>query len=235
MAEKGGKGFSLPKNGGKSALKTPLSKEASLKGKDDSSAKAKRGKKVQFCPEGSLDTKVNVPPKSGGKSDTPVAKGDLNRGGKGDKTLNGGKSSVPKEPPPLELRVEQEIPRNARCLMDCEAAYVLQGIQEQMAILSEDPTIKLPIAFDKGLLYGKTSSYYRSPQSVRRVLETLAKHGVSDGEICMIANICPETVDEVFALMPSLKDKRSKLREPLKDVLSELAMLKRPDMKPNAM
>ena len=29
--------------------------------------------------------------------------------------------------------------------MDCEAADILQGIQEQMVFLSRDPTIKLPV------------------------------------------------------------------------------------------
>uniref|UniRef100_A0A5B6ZC93 Putative DNA-directed RNA polymerases IV and V subunit 4 isoform X1 n=1 Tax=Davidia involucrata TaxID=16924 RepID=A0A5B6ZC93_DAVIN len=221
MGEKGGKGFSIPK-GGKSSLISP----ASLKGKDDSSAKSKRGRKVQFDSEDSLEAKISLSSKSGGKVDFPNAKGDWGKGGKGDKIANGGKSPMPKEPPALELKIEQELPKNAKCLMDCEAAHILQGIQEQMVILSEDPTIKIPIAFDRGLQYAKSSSHYTSPQSVRRVLESLKKHGVSDGEMCMIANICPESVDEVFALIPSLKGKRSKLREPLKDALSELAMLK---------
>lgn len=38
-----------------------------------------------------------------------------------------------------------ELPENAKCLMDCEAEQILQGIQEQMVILSADPTIKMPV------------------------------------------------------------------------------------------
>ncbi|KAK4354349.1 hypothetical protein RND71_026543 [Anisodus tanguticus] len=53
-----------------------------------------------------------------------------------------GKSQKAKEPGPLELRVEQELPHNTICLMDCEAARILQGIQEKM-VLSKDPAIKL--------------------------------------------------------------------------------------------
>lgn len=30
-------------------------------------------------------------------------------------------------------------------MMDCEAAEILQGIQDQMIILSSDPDIKLPV------------------------------------------------------------------------------------------
>lgn len=211
MSEKGGKGFSLPK--------------ASLKGKDDSSAKSKRPRKVQFDYKESLESTINLSSKSGAKVGLPIGK-DWGKGGKGDKVANGGKSPVSKESSTLELKVEQELPKNAKCLMDCEAADILEGIQEHMIILSEDPTIKIPIAFDRGLQYAKTVSHYTSPQSVRQVLEPLKKHGVSDSETCLIANICPESVDEVFALIPSLKGKKNKLTEPLKGALSELAILK---------
>ncbi|KAA3478220.1 DNA-directed RNA polymerases IV and V subunit 4 [Gossypium australe] len=105
-----------------------------------------------------------------------------------------------------------ELPENVKCLMDCEAASILEGIQDQMVILSSDPTIKLPESFGSGLQYAKTGSYYTNPHSVRK--------------ICVIANTCPETVDEVFALVRSLEAKRSKLTGPLKDVLDELAKLK---------
>ncbi|XP_039166923.1 DNA-directed RNA polymerases IV and V subunit 4-like isoform X1 [Eucalyptus grandis] len=122
MAEKGGKGHSLPGKAAKSSLKSTTPNGASAKGKDDGSGKPKKGRKVQF------DSEVN-----------------LGKGGKGDKTGRAAKSSAPKEQPPLELRVEQELPKHAKCLMDCEAAEILQGIQEQMVVLSEDPTVKIPV------------------------------------------------------------------------------------------
>ncbi|KAG5527496.1 hypothetical protein RHGRI_028407 [Rhododendron griersonianum] len=142
--------------------------------------------------------------------------GDWGKGGKGDKVANGGKSSMPKGSSTSGQKNEQELPKNAKCLMGCEAADIVQGIQEQMVVLSEDPTIKIPIPFDRGLQYAKNGSRYTDPESVRRVLEyhftywktmllPLKAHGVSDSEICMIANICPESLDEVFALIPSLK------------------------------
>ncbi|XP_058197607.1 DNA-directed RNA polymerases IV and V subunit 4-like isoform X1 [Rhododendron vialii] len=218
MAEKGGKGFSLPK----SSLKSP----AHLKGKDDSPAKSKNGRKVQFDSEDSLESEINLSSKAGGKGDTPFGKGDWGKGGKGDKFANGGKSSMPKGSSTSGQKNEQELPKNAKCLMDCEAADILQGIQEQMVVLSEDPTIKIPIPFDRGLQYAKNGSRYTDPESVRRVLEPLKAHGVSDNEICMIANICPESLDEVFALISSLKGKKNKVTQPLKDALSELTKLK---------
>ncbi|XP_062162495.1 DNA-directed RNA polymerases IV and V subunit 4-like [Alnus glutinosa] len=227
--EKGGKGFSLPpQTARKSSLKSNPPKQgvSSLKGKDDSSTKSKRGRKVQFNFEGSPEAKTNFSPKSGAKFETLFPKGDSSKWGKGDKTSTGGKSSIPKEPQPLEFKIEQELPENVKCMMDCEAVDILQGIKDQMVILSRDPEFRLPVSFDKGLQYAKRGGYYTNPQPVRQVLEALTKYDVSDGEICLIANVCPESVDEVFALVPSLKAKRTKLSEPLKDVLSELAKLK---------
>ncbi|KAH9750048.1 DNA-directed RNA polymerases IV and V subunit 4 [Citrus sinensis] len=185
----GGKGGGVG-GGGKTSLK---SIPASLGGKDDNSAKSKRGRKVQFNTEGLSEGKFTFSSKSDGKFETTYGKGGLTKGGKGDKVANGAKVSVVKEALPLELRVEQaqfcvdiiiddiaELPKNAKCLMDCEAAHILEGIQEQMALLSADPTIKIPVS--------------------------LSEHGVTDGEICVIANICPETVEEAYAIVPSLKD-----------------------------
>ncbi|PHT80691.1 hypothetical protein BC332_12558 [Capsicum chinense] len=215
MAEKGGKGFILPKTG-KSALKSPASK-----GKDDSSLKSKRGRKVQFDSEGSLDINST---KSNGKADIPSFKVDA---GKAGKAGAGGKSQKPKAPEPLELRAEQEISEDTTCVMDCEAAEIMQGIQEKMVVLSEDPSIKLPVSFDRGLAYAQRNKLYDNSQAVRQALEPVKQHGVTDGEICMIGNFPMESVDEVFALVPSLKNKKNKLRVPLENALAELAKLRR--------
>nr|GMD42538.1 DNA-directed RNA polymerases IV and V subunit 4 [Ipomoea batatas] len=168
MSGKGGKGKSQL-NGGKSALKT-----SSAKGKDDSSGKTKRGRKVQFDSDG-------------------------------DKVGKSGKGQTAKAPTPLELRVEQEISGNTKCLLDCEAAEILQGIQERMVVLSEDPTLKLPVSFDKGLMYARRHKLYENSKTVKQALQPLKERGVSDGEMCLIANFHLESVDEVFALVPSLK------------------------------
>uniref|UniRef100_A0A7N2R5D0 RNA polymerase Rpb4/RPC9 core domain-containing protein n=1 Tax=Quercus lobata TaxID=97700 RepID=A0A7N2R5D0_QUELO len=204
-------------------------KEDKLKGKDDSSTKPKNARKVQFNFEGSPEYKTSSLPKSFGKDDTPFPKGYSGKGGgKGDKIANGGKSTVFKEPQPLELKVEQDLPENVKCMMDCETLDILQGIQDQLPILSKDPEFRLPVPFDKGLQYAKRGVHYANPQAVRQVLEIrgLTKYGVSNSEICVIANVCPESDEEVFSLVPSLKAKRTKLREPLKGILSELAKLK---------
>ncbi|KAJ0791655.1 putative HRDC-like superfamily, Rpb4/RPC9 superfamily protein [Helianthus annuus] len=113
----------------------------------------------------------------------------------------GGKAGpAKKEPPQVLLKVEEELPENAKCLMNCEAAQILQGIQDHMVLLSKDPTIKIP--------------------------RSLKKQDVSDGEICVIANTGIDTTEKAFALMPSLKAKQIKVIEPLSAALTELTKLK---------
>ncbi|CAI0374234.1 unnamed protein product [Linum tenue] len=223
--EKNGKGFSMPK----SSLKSTPSK-------DDSSQKSKEGRKVQFNNGGSPEERFDYS-KSNGKSSSSADKG-----GRGN-TANV-KASKSKEKEPLELRLNQELLKNAKCLMDCEAAEIIQGIQDQMTLLSQDATIKLPVSFHKGLQYSQANARYTNTHSVRRVLEypsyfnvnvltklpsTLKKHGVVEGEISVIANACPESTEEVFALVPSLKSKKSILQEPLEVALMVIKPLRKVD------
>ncbi|CAN1177304.1 DNA-directed RNA polymerases IV and V subunit 4 [Linum perenne] len=211
--DKGGKGFSLPK----SSLKSTKN------GKDDSSTKPKGTRKVQFNNEGTPEQIFDFSSTSNGKSGASADKG-----GKGSTKMNG-KASKSKETQPLELRIDPELLKNAKCLMDCEAAEILQGVQDQMILLSRDPTIKLPVSFDRGMMHAQANARYSNPKSVRRVLETLKRHGVQEGEISVIANVCPESAEEVFALVPSLKSKRSTLKEPLEVALDVLAKLRKSD------
>nr|ACL54830.1 unknown [Zea mays] len=111
-------------------------------------------------------------------------------------------------------------------LMNCEAAELLQEIHEHMAILSEDPKIKIPESFDKAFQYSKDGNHFTTASSVKQAIEPLKKCGVSDGEICMIANIGPETVEEVYALVPSLKANRSAIEGSVTEVLTALANIK---------
>ncbi|KAK7246036.1 hypothetical protein RIF29_40893 [Crotalaria pallida] len=176
-----------------------------LKGRDDSATNSAKGRRVQFSNEG-----------------------DFSKGGKGDKVANGKKTPVSKELQASEPKIGQELPENVKCLADCEVAYILQKIQDQMVMLSQDSAIKIPVTFDKGLQYAKSSGKYTKPDSVRGALQHLVGFGVTDSEICVIANACPETADEAYALVPSLKGKRSLTNEILKDALSDLAKLRQP-------
>ncbi|CAO2812854.1 unnamed protein product [Amaranthus hypochondriacus] len=210
MADKGGNGFSIGKG-------------VSFNGSFDDSTGLKKGRKVQFSNQVNQEFPANISSYSGGN-----LQGDPDKVGKGGKGVNGGKSSGRKESAKYVLNIQSELPKNSRCVMDCEAADILQGIQEQMTFLSRDPTIKLPVSFDKGLQYAKNGARYSNPKTVRKVLATLKKHGVSDAEICIIANTCPETAEEVFALVPSLKTKKSNLTGPLENIIAKLVKLKLP-------
>ncbi|CAL0309153.1 unnamed protein product [Lupinus luteus] len=192
-----------------------------LKGKDDSATKSAKGRRVQFSREGPFESVMSDSPKSGGK-------GDFSKGGKGDKVSNGKKTSTSKESQPSEPKIGQELPENVKCLLDSEAADILQRIQDQMVMLSRDSSIKIPVSFDKGLQYAKSNSKYAKPEFVGQTLQHLAGYGVSDSEICVIGNACPETADEAYALVPSLKGKRSLNNEILQDALNELAKLRQP-------
>ncbi|XP_055803889.1 DNA-directed RNA polymerases IV and V subunit 4-like [Solanum dulcamara] len=134
-----------------------------------------------------------------------------------------GDSGKAKAPHPLTMRLEQDLPENTACLMDCEAVDILKRFQERMVAFS----IKPPVSFDRGLEYALSNRLYDNPQTVKQILEPLKQHDVSDGELCMIANFHLESVDEVLALVPSLKTKKSKLIVPLENVLAELAKLRR--------
>ncbi|CAN1336764.1 DNA-directed RNA polymerases IV and V subunit 4 [Linum perenne] len=224
--DKGGKGFSLPK----SSLKSTKN------GKDDSSTKPKGTRKVQFNNEGTPEQIFDFSSTSNGKSGASADKG-----GKGSTKMNG-KASKSKETQPLELRIDPELLKNAKCIMDCEAAEILQGVQDQMILLSRDPTIKLPVSFDRGMMHAQANARYSNPKSVRRVLEypshdpekawrpgrrgitlqlfpvgslilqSMGRHSalnllfyITWLQISVIANVCPESAEEVFALVPSLK------------------------------
>ncbi|CAN8267048.1 unnamed protein product [Cochlearia groenlandica] len=210
MSEKGGKGF-------KSSLKSTPSKYGS--GKDDN-AKGKKTRKVQFGSLGTSESSFKILP----ESDEQYQGFSSAKGGKGTKAK---KIPLSKGSQSLELKTEKDLPENAKCLMDCEAFEFLEGIKEHIAVLSEDPSIKIPVSFDRGLEYLKYGSCYVNPESVRHILDPLKKYGVSESEMCMIANVCPESIDEVFSFVPSMKGRKDKISQPLEEALTKLSKLKR--------
>ncbi|KAF8729617.1 hypothetical protein HU200_017565 [Digitaria exilis] len=165
--------------------------------------------------------------KTGGKGSSfskgEGSKGKAYSGGKGGK---GSSSAVVPTKSDADLKLDLDIPPNSRILMNCEATELLQEIHEHMAILSEDPKIKIPESFDKAFKYAKDGNHFTAASSVKQALEPLKKCGVNDGEICMIANIGPETIEEVYALVPSLKANRSLNEGPITEVLSALDNIK---------
>ncbi|XP_040248677.1 uncharacterized protein [Aegilops tauschii subsp. strangulata] len=164
--------------------------------------------------------------KTGGKASS------FSNGSKGGKAFSagkGGKGSASNAKPAMsdaELKLQLDMPPNSILLSNCEAAEMLQKIQGHMAILSEDPTIKIPESFDKAFQYAKEGNHFTSAKLVKEILEPLKDYGVNDGEICMIANIGPETIEEVYALIPSLKATRSINEGKIVEALAALANIK---------
>ncbi|KAG6500733.1 hypothetical protein ZIOFF_040583 [Zingiber officinale] len=243
MADKGGKGSAFP--GGNDL--------GSLKGK---SAAALKESHVEIelsdsDGEGFIETPL---PSSKGKSSAEAKSGkkrvsfsSLKTSGDLGKSSNvgkaGGKGSLPQATPlePLiaetQLKLELELPKGARLLMDCEAAEVLQDIHEHMTVLSQDPKIKMPESFSKAFQYSKVNDHYNNAKAVRQpfsigpltqVSRTLKLNAVTDGEICLMGNVCPENVDEVYALIPSLKGNIEKNEVALKDAIASLAKFRTP-------
>ncbi|KAL5211194.1 hypothetical protein ABZP36_022041 [Zizania latifolia] len=168
--------------------------------------------------------------KTGGKASS-LSKGEAGKGGKSYSTGKGRKGSASiavSTKSDAELKLELDIPLNSGILMNCEVAELLQEIHEHMAILSEDPNIKIPESFDKAFQYAKEGNHFSTAQSVKQVLDPLKKYGVSDGEICLIANIGPETIEEVYALVPSLKATSSLNEGPIMEALTALTNIKVP-------
>ncbi|XP_020581668.1 DNA-directed RNA polymerases IV and V subunit 4-like isoform X2 [Phalaenopsis equestris] len=169
--------------------------------------------------------------KSSGKTSFEKSSDDQGKGGKAFKAgKGGGKGGLPQTKPAKssvvdkELKLELELPPGAKLVLDCEAADILQGIQEHLDSL-KDPKIKIPESFGKTMQYLKDAVHYTDVKSVRHALD-LKKHGATDGEICMIANAGPDTCEEAYGLIPSLKDKKDRIGDPLNVVLASLAKFK---------
>ncbi|XP_020241703.1 DNA-directed RNA polymerases IV and V subunit 4-like isoform X2 [Asparagus officinalis] len=255
MAEKGGKGFPMSRK--KVAFKSPAPSQETQKKKGSVPMEEDGPVQIDSDSEseGFVNSLNETLSKGNGKAPKETAKSGMKSSldglktgtktsleapatkGKGGKAYSsgkaGGKGGLPRasavKPPvtEVELKLEMDIPEDARVIMDCEAATILQGIQDSLSVLSDDPSIKMPPFFNKALEYCKGRNNYTNAESVRQVLETLKEHGVTEGEICMIGNAFPETIAEVYALIPSLKANKHKIEGPIQEVLVNLAGLRR--------
>ncbi|KMZ74232.1 DNA-directed RNA polymerases IV and V subunit 4 [Zostera marina] len=232
MQGKGGKGW------------TPTSKESAGKGK----TKTADYDAIEFeSPENSDsegfvdEVKSSFSSKSAekGYSETPKTgekgsnkKSTLNNLKTGDKgkTFNVTKdgkgklqTGVPKVPMEFDAKLQIELPKNSEIIMDCEAATILQGIQDYLPVLTRDSSLKMPISFTKAHQLANNGDHYTDVESVKGVLAKLKTIGFTDGEICMVSRVFPETTDEIFALIPSAKANKESINE----ILAELFKLKK--------
>ncbi|KAH7516612.1 hypothetical protein FEM48_Zijuj10G0153500 [Ziziphus jujuba var. spinosa] len=103
-----------------------------------------------------------------------------------------------------ELKIGDEFLK-AKCLMNCEVSLILEHKYEQLRQTSEDPMNQVSQVFEKSLQYVKRFSRYKNPDAVRQVREILSRYQLAEFELCVLGNLCPETVEEAIAMVPSIK------------------------------
>ncbi|GMP26511.1 hypothetical protein CsSME_00002920 [Camellia sinensis var. sinensis] len=105
-----------------------------------------------------------------------------------------------------ELKIGDEFLK-AKCLMNCEVSLILEHKYEQLQQMADDPMNQVSQVFEKSLQYVKRFSRYKNPDSVRQAREILSRYQLAEFELCVLGNLCPETVEEATAMVPSIKDK----------------------------
>ncbi|TYK00568.1 DNA-directed RNA polymerase II subunit 4-like [Cucumis melo var. makuwa] len=122
-----------------------------------------------------------------------------------------------------ELKIGDEFLK-AKCLMNCEVSLILEHKYEQLQQRAEDPTNQISQVFEKSLQYVKRFSRYKNPDAVRQVRE----YQLAEFELCVLGNLCPETVEEATSIVPSLKTKgRVHDDEAIEKMLNDLSLIKK--------
>ncbi|KAK4340078.1 hypothetical protein RND71_041540 [Anisodus tanguticus] len=121
-----------------------------------------------------------------------------------------------------ELKIGDEFLK-AKCLMNCEVALTLEHKYEQLQKMSDDTTISH--VFEKSLQYVKRFSRYKNRDGVRQVREILSRYPLAEFELCILGNLCPETVEEGVVLVPSFKNRLEE--EAIQKILTDLSLIKK--------
>ncbi|KAL2616584.1 hypothetical protein AAZV13_08G136100 [Glycine max] len=130
-----------------------------------------------------------------------------------------------------ELKIGDEFLK-AKCLMNCE----LQQI-------SDDPMNQVSQVFEKSQQYVKRFSRYKNPDAVRDKFERLsyliwsseknlsiilARYQLAEFELCVLGNLCLETVEEAIAMVPSIESRgRAQDDEAIEKMLNDLSLIKK--------
>lgn len=126
-----------------------------------------------------------------------------------------------------ELKIGQEFLK-AKCLMNCEVALILDHRYEQLHQMSEDPMNQISQVFEKSLQYVKRFSRYKNSDAVKQVREVLSRNQLAEFELCVLGNLCPETVEEAVAMVPTIKSKGRGLdEEAIEKMLHDMSMIKK--------
>ncbi|BBN13826.1 DNA-directed RNA polymerase II subunit RPB4 [Marchantia polymorpha subsp. ruderalis] len=124
-----------------------------------------------------------------------------------------------------ELKLGEDFVK-AKCLMNAEVALILQRKYEQLQTFSEDAPNQISQVFEKSLQYVKRFSHYQNPNAVKQVRDVLSRNQLAEFEVCVIGNLCPETVEEAKALVPSIAKKGRMDDEKIEQMIQDLATIK---------
>ncbi|KAL5705446.1 DNA-directed RNA polymerase II subunit 4 [Ranunculus cassubicifolius] len=126
-----------------------------------------------------------------------------------------------------ELKIGDEFLK-AKCLMNCEVSLILDRKYEQFQQTSDDPMNQVSQVFEKSMQYVKRFSRYNNPESVRQVREILSRYQLAEFELCVLGNLCPETVEEAIAMVPSIKSRGRGLEDDaIEKMLHDLSLIKK--------
>ncbi|KMZ56185.1 DNA-directed RNA polymerase II subunit 4 [Zostera marina] len=126
-----------------------------------------------------------------------------------------------------ELKIGEEFLK-AKCLMNGEVAQILDHKYQQLEQISDDPMNQMSQVFEKSQQYVKRFSRYKNANSVKQVREILSRHQLAEFELCVLGNLCPETVEEAVAMVPSVKTKgRSHTDDAIEKMLHDLSLIKK--------
>uniref|UniRef100_A0A0D6RA44 RNA polymerase Rpb4/RPC9 core domain-containing protein n=2 Tax=Araucariaceae TaxID=25664 RepID=A0A0D6RA44_ARACU len=126
-----------------------------------------------------------------------------------------------------ELKIGEEFLK-AKCLMNAEVALILEKKYEQLQQATDDASSQVSQVFEKSLQYVQRFSRYKNPDAVKQVRDVLSRYQLTEFELCVIGNLCPDTAEEARAMVPTLKSKGRGLDDDKIDkMLSDLAMIRK--------
>ncbi|CAA0824343.1 DNA-directed RNA polymerase II subunit 4 [Striga hermonthica] len=135
--------------------------------------------------------------------------------------------SAEEEENAAELKIPDEFLK-AKCLMNSEVALILEHKYDQLQHTMDDPLNQMSQVFEKSLQYVKRFSRYKNNDAVRQVREILSRYQLAEFELCVLGNLCPETVEEAIAMVPSIKTRgRAHDDEAIEKMLHDLALIKK--------
>ncbi|TKR96245.1 hypothetical protein L596_010294 [Steinernema carpocapsae] len=108
---------------------------------------------------------------------------------------------------------------------DCETLVIsevnlLLQCRHDRALAKETLNEEFNEIQQKTLTYVRCMAKFKNRESIRDARQVFANHQMHEFEIAQLLNLCPETAEEAFALIPSLMDRVSE--NDLDELLKEL-------------